>query len=607
LDIHGAHELVQLHRLPAVSSLNSFAAYNPPGGAWLALPGVLFFNDLRLFGIGSILLYAGTLIGIYLLSRIFFGDRCALLAVVLYGFSELGLHVADSLWSRFPIHFFYVWMVYFAAQWVRKRNSWYLAASLVTLAMGMNVFLEIAPAAFVLPVLWLLYRPPLRLQPVLLAAVLSAAIWFPYLRLEYERDFSDIRTTLARHHAKPGDYKQALCNPTLTLVNLYGEPQAVDTPQQAASGSSSGIVTKILRLLFPLWERSHLAVEGIFSNFRMAAQISGVPVALGLLLTIAIALLLFSRSSRKSDSLEPHYHYWIPRIGIALIAAGILWNEFVVARTLSPHGVLQPVTISTIRWMQLVLLFGGTILLAFHRQTAAAAKWLAARLSQSFFPDRDSAETGNVRILIASLLIPWFLLFAFIESSERLDRLWWIWPLQCIFLAALVTFIPMRLGMPRVLSWAGSILLIFVLGANSFLLSRVAAWRESGWSGSDPAEVQVVDYVASQIRPNNPTSIGYQLYIWEFMAIFNSSDPRYKVGADFDLLFQDRRKITNSNRCAEGVSADDEFRIVQVKPGWADFSGKGYFEVPADSRFHFLRQFGIYQVFKRESALAKED
>jgi hypothetical protein len=55
------------------------------------------------------------------------------------------------------------------------------------------------------------------------------------------------------------------------------------------------------------------------------------------------------------------------------------------------------------------------------------------------------------------------------------------------------------------------------------------------------------------------------------------------------------------------VSADDEFRIVQVKPGWTDFRGKGYFEVPADSRYRFLRQFGMYRVFRRDSALAKEE
>src|SRR4029079_9127137 len=99
VDIDGAHAFAQHLRFPEVSSLNSFAAYNPPGGSWLTLPGVLLFKDPRLFGTESILLYTGTLIGILLLGRIFFGSPCALLAVTIYGISELGLYVADSLWS----------------------------------------------------------------------------------------------------------------------------------------------------------------------------------------------------------------------------------------------------------------------------------------------------------------------------------------------------------------------------------------------------------------------------------------------------------------------------------------------------------------------------
>ncbi len=600
VDIDGAHEFVQHLRLPEVSSLNSFAAYNPPGGSWLTLPGVLFFNDPRLFGTGSILLYAGTLIGILLLSRVLFGTPCALLAVIIYGVSELGLYVADSLWSRYPIHFFYVWMVYFAVQWVRKKNSWYLAGSLVTMAMGMNVFLEVAPAAFVLPALWWLYRPPLRIKPIVVAGILSAVVWYPYLRLEYGRNFSDLRITLARHHDKSADYKQAWCNPASTLVNLEGAPPS-EAPPESPSNVPDAISMKILRHVLPLWERSHLVIEGIFSNFKLAARISGIDVLLGALLAITMSILLLSGISEPIDSIEKRCSLWLPRIGMSLIAASVLWNEFTVARFLSPHGFLQPSTISTIRLLQALLLVSGIVLITWSRKIAAFAQWIVSRMKTS------ANETASARILLTCLIVPWALLFAFIENSGRLDRLWWLWPLQCIVLAALVTYIPVRLGLPRIIGWVGSIVLIFLLGANSFLLSRVAAWHESGWSGSDPAEVQVVDYVATQIHGNSPTSIGYQIYIWQFMAIFNSSDPRYKVGADFDLLFRDRRGITNSNRCAEGISPVDEFRIVQVKPAWTDFRGKGYFDVPADSRFHFLRQFGMYQVFRRDGALARED
>lgn len=70
----------------------------------------------------------------------------------------------------------------------------------------------------------------------------------------------------------------------------------------------------------------------------------------------------------------------------------------------------------------------------------------------------------------------------------------------------------------------------------------------------------------------------YQVLFWRFSAEYNIVDPRYKIGADFDLLFADRRGVSNSNHCAEGVSSNDELRIVQTTRNWANPAGRGYFE-----------------------------
>jgi hypothetical protein len=42
-------------------------------------------------------------------------------------------------------------------------------------------------------------------------------------------------------------------------------------------------------------------------------------------------------------------------------------------------------------------------------------------------------------------------------------------------------------------------------------------------------------------------------------------DPRHKVGAELDLIFKHQHDISNTTRCAEGVSPDDEYRIVQTR------------------------------------------
>src|SRR5262249_24092672 len=160
LSTYGAYELVADHKIPDRGALSSYVSHNPPGGAWLMAPGVFLFKDPRLFDfIGSLGLYVATLTGILLLARMYFTPGCGILAVVLYGLSELGLQVASSVWERLPLHFFYVWMLYFASQWVRRQDSRFLAAAILTWAAGMYVFMEIAPAALILPVIWLIHRP----------------------------------------------------------------------------------------------------------------------------------------------------------------------------------------------------------------------------------------------------------------------------------------------------------------------------------------------------------------------------------------------------------------------------------------------------------------
>src|SRR5437870_4477122 len=167
------------------------------------VPGLVTTKDPRLFeAAGAGILYLGTLAGIFFLARSFFGMRCAVLAVGLYSLSELGLFYSASLWPR-GHPFFYVWMVYFAAQWASQKKAEYLAAAVLTWAAGMYVFMEIAPALFILPIIWFLYRPPLKLRPLLFAGVAILGLWYPYLKFEYRREFIDLRSQLLRQTILP--------------------------------------------------------------------------------------------------------------------------------------------------------------------------------------------------------------------------------------------------------------------------------------------------------------------------------------------------------------------------------------------------------------------
>ena len=102
--IDAAHALVANGSIPDHGVVTSLGSYAPPGIAWLDVAGALWVADPRLLDVpGNVLLYAGTLLGIFLLASAVFGTRCAVLAVILYGVSERGLAFAGSLGSAYRV------------------------------------------------------------------------------------------------------------------------------------------------------------------------------------------------------------------------------------------------------------------------------------------------------------------------------------------------------------------------------------------------------------------------------------------------------------------------------------------------------------------------
>lgn len=289
-----AYELITHGKLPERGAISSYMSYTPTGTSWLMAPGIFFFKDPRLFqSVGSLLTYFGTLLGIFLLSYKCFGMRCAFLSVLIYGLSRPGLFFAGSLWPR-GHPFFFIWMVYWTEQWVTRREGKYLLFALVTWGAGMYVFMEIAPGLFILPVIWIIYRPPLRVQPLLVAGILILAIWYPYLRFEAKRNFIDLRSMVFQQSILPDNYKDSWCDKTLSL-QTWQNP----SPDSASNHSE----TK--RLWFPepanilqkMWNKAFYRItdsstwNGLVGNFRrtFGNRIPGVDAVL-LMLTLIMVL-----------------------------------------------------------------------------------------------------------------------------------------------------------------------------------------------------------------------------------------------------------------------------------------------------------------------------
>jgi hypothetical protein len=188
-----------------------------------------------------------------------------------------------------------------------------------------------------------------------------------------------------------------------------------------------------------------------------------------------------------------------------------------------------------------------------------------------------------------------------VAEPGKPERFWWVWPIQIILLAASVAYLLPKFPVPRPVVAAAQVALVFLVVLNPTLLGRVKSWRTDGWEGRDSEEVRVMEYVASQIRRDGKSeaAIGYQLFIYPFMAEYHITNPVYKVGGELELLLRYRHSIRNTDQCAEGVSPQDEYRIVQRRPKTGPEEPQNYFDVPLGEEFRLLQRFTLYDVFKR--------
>jgi hypothetical protein len=600
--IDGADKLLSAGILPDRGDVSSYGAFATPGPAWLMVPGMLLFDDPRLYEVvGSTGLYFGTLLGLFLIARMCFGLRCAYLSTLLYGLSASGLFYAGSLWS-IGHPFFYIWMVYFCFLWVRRNDSNYLAAALVTWSIGMYVDMVLAPIMFIFPAIWLICRPKMRIAPLVLAAGIVSLVWYPYLRFQANRNFVDLKSLVQRHHILPKHYQDSWCMPDLVLQD-WDKPASSNAESTFATHISNqqptphtwyGHLTKKAR------ERIAVLVQGLTYNFdRMTwSSAAAIPLLLLAMTTMAfIALQTLARSVAFVNSRA--WLRWIPRLAWLTLFFALLFNEVFVARLLTADGSLVRSRILSVRILQAGLISISLVLLLRKKKISEFFDQFVVHESGESNPYSQCAD--NRTLFELSLVVPWLVLLAVAESG-RLDRYWWLWPLQTVAIVAAVTYIPERIGWPRRAMWIVQISLTLILLTHSSITRPVKAWARSGWPGPRASDIETLDYLANQVHSEgrNRVAIGYQILTEEYNAAFNIVDPRYKVGAALDLFLKQRYKISNANQCAEGVSSVDEYRIVQTTPRRSESKpGRQYFDIPLDQSFRMLRQFGDYQVFKR--------
>jgi hypothetical protein len=434
-----------------------------------------------------------------------------------------------------------------------------------------------------------------RLKPLLVAGVIVLVAWSPYLQFQASRGFADMRSQLLQQYILPANFRVTWCDGSLTLQKWEESAGASEVSLAQTESSPDRGFGPVYRFINSV----SVAKDKLLSNYQPVAPIPGASFAL-LLLTL-FSLLILSASGASTERAKPvaPRRLWHDRLrvfAVGMILCGVLITGFdLTAWFFGIEGSLQGSTGRLLGRLQKMLVLSGIALLA--------GSWLAAAanrvLSRSGVQIQTAASAERTRLLIFSLLIPWFILLLLAEPGKP-ERFMWLWPLQSIFLAAFFTYVLPRFRIPRAAIWMGLVLVIVTVIGNPTLQWKVGSWARNGWAGPDAEEIQVVDTIARHIKADGKdrAAIGYQTFIYSFMANYNITNPIYKVGAEFDLLFFYRHRIINTNHCAEGVAADDEYRIVEKRPKPPDWSPRQYFATFMDGHFHLVSEFGSYQVYR---------
>ena len=313
------------------------------------------------------------LFGIFFLARRYFGFQSALLAVALYSCSELGLLAGSTLFLTHTTRCFYVWMIYCVGRWVDEDNPNFLAGAILVWTAGMYVFMEMAPAILVVPAIWLLKRPSVRLAPLAIAALLAGALWYPYLRFEAGRNFVDVRSQVLRESIRPIDFSTPWCDPALVPATWLQDVNLDQTLRESQSKESRAARAR-------RWasERIGVVIENALTNFRGSFFFGAGVVLFALTLIGLAASLLASKERVDSGNARALWRHGTTWLAGFLAILGILLNEIVLSRFVSVDGNFTASSIVAIRLVEASLLATAVLSFAYRDAIAERARYRAA-------------------------------------------------------------------------------------------------------------------------------------------------------------------------------------------------------------------------------------
>lgn len=185
--------------IPPVGTLSSVAAYNLPMLQWLHLPAqwltgdvwwTIFLTMLTFSLLGTSALYA--------LGLSMFNQRVAIVAAILFAFSEVGISSSYTAWAQLLLPSFFAMLMLCLWLWIKQERGFYLAlAGVLATAAFMTHFsaLLLYPAMLAVA---LATRAKWQWRWLVIGAGAVILMFTPYFLVQLERDFVDIKAFISQ-------------------------------------------------------------------------------------------------------------------------------------------------------------------------------------------------------------------------------------------------------------------------------------------------------------------------------------------------------------------------------------------------------------------------
>jgi hypothetical protein len=558
----GAKEFLSTGRIIEKGQLSSYSSYSPPGAFFFLIPGVLTTSDPRLQDLaGTVLIVYATLFFLYLAARESFGRTVAISTAVGFALSLLG---SSGLWPiGHPL--FIVASLYFLLLWVKRRAAWALGAALAVMAFGMYFHLSIVPFLLVIPVLWLLYRPPLGWKSLLLSGAFGLLVWFPYLKYEYGRGFVDLASMLLQ---RPVDtvWESSSETPIYCYATQPGEndvPEGTYLPYVGGTDIEARVVYPL-----PGWKQ-----QLAYGSCRLMMNVDR---------NFDQDLFMFGAERLSGSTL------WL------VFMIGWMALGWVVARAWKPLGrIIQAVAVRR-KWLPLVLAAAGmlvTYLMAApvvlekiaadntinHNIYLAVVQfreympwiWFSICLGlflSVYMPDCNPESA----ILFIAFSLPWIILVIFAEPG-RPERFWFMWPLQVLVIILFLDWLSKHVLRARPLFWILAAALGVALLPIPYMAQQITHIRDDGYGGADSDQWKVMEFLAGKAVSGEDRTLRVEYWLVDSPLPGEPQHPDFQFAYWFDYILVARYGVRNTDpaECTDESSCET-WEVVDQNAGIPD-------------------------------------